>query len=441
MGGSTMKTAKVWRYFDQLPSEEQAAECRICSKKIKATNSSTTGMIRHLRSCHANEYQLLQEARQSGLVHKQDDKTHSTSAKQFSDTQKQKTKEASAHTIANLIGTSTQASSKPAVATSSADGKSRSEAPVSKRLKIEDCSAVDLRTERSAQRKDTSKKVQSAGYTDKGQWMKENSFWPEDHPDAKRITNQVGLMLLLDNESPAAVDRAGFRGLLRLLEPKYRMPSAEKFQKVIIPEIFNQLKADIVGFQQSFLQNNPFGVEAAASGDVRGASTAQITKWSAQEHIKAVTLHPEQCELDRVVINSIRSAQNISQSFSHSIQLCDDDSDSSADAESALPLRIDSFLERIGKYVFPQAEVVELLNRCHAVVRHLEENPDDALLLGGVVNAVRSTDLRRCVEFVAQNLAAIHALHAHRPLIAFKPFSSEEAQFLADLNAHIRSTS
>lgn len=62
-------------------------------------------------------------------------------------------------------------------------------------------------------------------------------------------------MLLLDNESPAAVDRAGFRGLLRLLEPKYRMPSAEKFQKVIIPEIFNQLKADIVGFQQSFFQN------------------------------------------------------------------------------------------------------------------------------------------------------------------------------------------
>lgn len=39
MGGSTMKTAKVWRYFDQLPSEQQAATCKICYKKIKATNS------------------------------------------------------------------------------------------------------------------------------------------------------------------------------------------------------------------------------------------------------------------------------------------------------------------------------------------------------------------------------------------------------------------
>lgn len=58
--------------------------------------------------------------------------------------------------------------------------------------------------------------------------------------------------------------------------------------------------------------------------------------------------------MNRVIINSIRSAQNISQSFSHSIQLCDEDSDSSADSESLLTTRIESFLERIGKYVFPQ---------------------------------------------------------------------------------------
>ncbi|VDK40373.1 unnamed protein product [Cylicostephanus goldi] len=63
-----MKTAKVWRFFDELPTPEQAAECRLCRKKIKATNSSTTGMIRHLRSCHVQEYQQVQEARQSTLI-------------------------------------------------------------------------------------------------------------------------------------------------------------------------------------------------------------------------------------------------------------------------------------------------------------------------------------------------------------------------------------
>ncbi|KAI6214254.1 BED-type domain-containing protein [Aphelenchoides besseyi] len=46
--GQTMKTALVWEYFEQRPGE-QAATCKTstCKKVIKATNSSTTGMIRH----------------------------------------------------------------------------------------------------------------------------------------------------------------------------------------------------------------------------------------------------------------------------------------------------------------------------------------------------------------------------------------------------------
>ncbi|VDK29221.1 unnamed protein product, partial [Anisakis simplex] len=149
-----------------------------------------------------------------------------------------------------------------------------------------------------------------------------------------------------------------------------------------------------------------------------------------------------QCELDRVVINSIRSAQNISQSFSHSIQLCDEESESSTDPDSVLLSRIDTFLERIGKYVFPQTEVVELLRRCYGIVRHLENSPEDATtVLGAAMNGTQSADLSKCIEFVANNLAAIHALHSHRPFTSsFKPFSSEEAQFLSDLNAHVSST-
>uniref|UniRef100_A0AC35TYD7 BED-type domain-containing protein n=1 Tax=Rhabditophanes sp. KR3021 TaxID=114890 RepID=A0AC35TYD7_9BILA len=70
-GGPAQKTAKVWRFFDELTtSEEQAATCKICLKTIKATNSSTTGMIRHLRSCHHEEYQVLQEARLTSMLEK-----------------------------------------------------------------------------------------------------------------------------------------------------------------------------------------------------------------------------------------------------------------------------------------------------------------------------------------------------------------------------------
>ncbi|KAF7638060.1 BED-type domain-containing protein [Meloidogyne graminicola] len=62
-GGSTTKTAEVWQYFTERPNGEKAATCNICGKIIKATNSSTTGMIRHLRSCHHTEYQDLQHQR------------------------------------------------------------------------------------------------------------------------------------------------------------------------------------------------------------------------------------------------------------------------------------------------------------------------------------------------------------------------------------------
>lgn len=59
-----------------------------------------------------------------------------------------------------------------------------------------------------------------------------------------------------------------------------------------------------------------------------------------------------------MVINSIRSAQNISQSFSHSIQLCDEDTDSSVDFETTLSARIDSFMKHIGECIFPQVSLV-----------------------------------------------------------------------------------
>lgn len=67
--GQSVKTAEVWKYFTQIPNE-QAAICAICHKTIKATNSSTTGMIRHLRSCHTKEHELLQNARRENYLRK-----------------------------------------------------------------------------------------------------------------------------------------------------------------------------------------------------------------------------------------------------------------------------------------------------------------------------------------------------------------------------------
>lgn len=62
-------------------------------------------------------------------------------------------------------------------------------------------------------------------------------------------------MLLLDNESPTKVNRIGFRNLLRLLQPKYQLPSAEQFQKVVLPRVYVQLKGDTIGLQQNNTSN------------------------------------------------------------------------------------------------------------------------------------------------------------------------------------------
>lgn len=61
--------------------------------------------------------------------------------------------------------------------------------------------------------------------------------------------------MLLDGETPSVVDRAGFRGLMRLLQPRYCMPTGDTFQKTIIPELIGQLRADFTMLQQELLQN------------------------------------------------------------------------------------------------------------------------------------------------------------------------------------------
>ncbi|MFH4977718.1 hypothetical protein AB6A40_004427 [Gnathostoma spinigerum] len=438
-GGSTMKTAKVWRYFEQLPCEEQAAECKICCKKIKATNSSTTGMIRHLRSCHVSEYQVLQEARQNGLMVKQEEKARALLMKQLSEVQRQK----SIRFKQSLSTVNKQETTLPSVAlTFGCDSE-----PLNMKKRATVATVINY------DRKDRTIKKEAvgvAGTTDGCSRKVRENFWPDEHPEAKRITNQVGLMLLLDNETPAAVERAGFRGLMRLLEPKYRMPSADRFREIILPEIFSQLESDINSFQQAFTYNNFFGSSCPSSKPISSRSSTadevgSVLRDCGLQMNTSLGLQPER-DLDRVVINSIRSAQNISQSFSHSIQLHDEDTDSTNDANQVtLPSHIISFLERHAvssfcKTVFSREQMIDMITRCHAAFRYFNETRESlsqseshSSLLPS--NAVR--DLVRCIEFVHKNLASINVFHTQCPIPGFMNLSETEAQFLSDLNTYI----
>uniref|UniRef100_A0A915PYL8 BED-type domain-containing protein n=1 Tax=Setaria digitata TaxID=48799 RepID=A0A915PYL8_9BILA len=447
MGGSTMKTAKVWKYFIQLPSEEQAAECRICCKRIKATNSrkplgkhtldfSTTGMIRHLRSCHSSEYQVLQAARQNSPTTKQEKQYLNN---EQNNSTKSKPKDVTSHSVANIIATTFDIRRKHFE--NSVRYIYGGNGPEQKKAKFDECcDAVDLRMEpKSKNRKEQTEKTR----------IFRGNLWPDDHPDAQRISDQIGIMLLLDNESPAIISRTGFRNLLRFLQPRYQLPSTEQFHKVILPRLIGQLRFDAVALQQtSFISNQQIDLSARLNSL---AAILLAKDYSAGNSISNenscgfATLSPiysEQKELERVVINSIRSAQNISQSFSHSIRLCDEDTDSSTDFESLLSTRIDSFMKRIGECIFPHAELTDLLTRCYYACRHLEKLSDDGQHQSGLriqSSSIGSSDLADCVEYVHKNLEWIHEEHKRSPIPMFKPFTDDETQFLSDLNMHIHS--
>ena len=76
-----------------------------------------------------------------------------------------------------------------------------------------------------------------------------------NHPTARKITRTVGEMIVLDNQPFSIVDDLGFKNLVRVLEPRYNLPSHRYFAEVVIPDMYQQVKERVVTFlkQQDFL--------------------------------------------------------------------------------------------------------------------------------------------------------------------------------------------
>uniref|UniRef100_A0A1I8AMU2 BED-type domain-containing protein n=1 Tax=Steinernema glaseri TaxID=37863 RepID=A0A1I8AMU2_9BILA len=548
--GSSVKTAKVWRFFDQLPAPEQAASCKICGKTIKATNSSTTGMIRHLRSCHVHQYQQLQEARQSSLALKNsvstkpaEERAREQLLREFNTQLPPKPQEvAASSTVASsqendATSSSSVASLSPPRSSFSTSGPAPHsidalvaqrrppmgqapglaldlpQLPSSFEHALNNLKALTSQTMKSAsgdaQPLDMSKQfihnesaVKQAvkRVVDLSQSLPKRQKlspppkaeqeqppnpvnlsvdeWGEGHPEAKKLTNQIAMMLLVDRQHPTMVDRGGFRALLQSMFPKYRMPSAEKFQTDILPSLLNQLNFSPLrsDFAMKFWQNNMFSSHNltapvnTATADITGLISPTTTVESGRSDSSTSSSlgdrddiendaptrlpAPPAVAIDRTTLqNSIRSAQNISRSFSHSLQLgiVEDDSDSSSSADSDISLqdKLDAFLEFIGRYVFPYDEVVSLVSRCQLVFQHFEHSPLDCAYLQALIASNGQgkltiphlengqPELVRSVQFVLRYFGEIMKCHESQPIPDFLAFSAEERQFLADLNDHV----
>ena len=62
-----------------------------------------------------------------------------------------------------------------------------------------------------------------------------------DHPRAKEISKRIDEMIALDNEPFTVVNHIGFKQLMKLLEPRYQLPSDKYFSETLIPEMYQKV--------------------------------------------------------------------------------------------------------------------------------------------------------------------------------------------------------
>ncbi|CAJ0600798.1 unnamed protein product [Cylicocyclus nassatus] len=437
VGGSTMKTAKVWRFFDELPTPEQAAECRLCRKKIKATNSSTTGMIRHLRSCHVQEYQQVQEARQSTLILKMEEKARAQLLREMNtqvastmvahiakktspEPQKSPSASSSASDTASSVASSLFGSTLPPMSIAPTG------LPAPKPVKIF-AQPIAIKAEATEVEDDvhepTDLSAKTSAFATPAQKRTtdeiENDLEQHDTAtprhfalrsvDERKINAQIAMMMLIDQIPTKIVDGHGFRSLMSFLLPEYPMPSAELFESTICPEVITQIQPHLTSmFTANNPHSNPF------------ESLVQM--------LKKRKFSPDV------------GSSSFETSTSKAKQEEDSDSSCSVEIDTDLSHMIDFFIQYIGRSPLNKEELIPLLTICHSVFGYFEDRPAlmEELSLTAPSVKPQQPALLRDVLFVAEHADRINTYIRATPDMALLPISDAQSQSLAELVHHVR---
>uniref|UniRef100_A0A1I7TDF5 BED-type domain-containing protein n=1 Tax=Caenorhabditis tropicalis TaxID=1561998 RepID=A0A1I7TDF5_9PELO len=482
VGGSTVKTAKVWRYFDELPTIEQAAECRICRKKIKATNSSTTGMIRHLRSCHVQEYQLVQEARQNSMIVKMEEKARAKLLRemnekvitngienhplvvvkkepQSSESQKSPSASSSASDTASsassshfstnpLIGLPAPVAIKPAAPPpssstilnlSQSQNQCQNQSPLFKIHNIKS-EATEVEEEEIEQKcppeilhrpTDLSTKmmlISPKSMNLSSAFSSIASF--EEKKNEKKIENdhkihmQIALMLLLDQQPSHLIDRPGFRSLFKFLLPDYHLPSGEIFQATIVPQLLDHMKLQIAGI---------FNANSNSSGSI---PDQVMTSSSATSSYEDNSVNESQIagpnivdEEEELMEEEIEEDENV--------DIEDDTSSASSSVDNDTCDAMASFIHFIGNDAFPHDELISLLSVVTNIFTYFSTRQHVQTHLQMKVSQPTTQPLVQQVRFVASNLSIISDYIRHTPDMQLLPLAVNQETMLEKLVDHI----
>ncbi|EGT50722.1 CBN-BED-3 protein [Caenorhabditis brenneri] len=480
VGGSTVKTAKVWRYFDELPTVEQAAECRICRKKIKATNSSTTGMIRHLRSCHVQEYQLVQEARQNSMIVKMEEKARAKLLRdlnekvitngienhpivnvkkepQPSESQKSPSASSSASDTASsassshfstnpLIGLPAPVAIKPAVTPSStvlnlsqSQNQCQNQNPLFKMQNIKS-EATEVEEEEIEQKcpselihrpTDLSTKMMliSPKSTNLSSAFSSIASF-EEKKNEKKIENdhkihmQIALMLLLDQQPTHLIDRPGFRSLFKFLLPDYHLPSGDIFQATIVPQLLDHMKLQI-----GAIFNNSNSNSSGSIPEQVMTSSSATSSYEDNSVNESQIAGPNTADEEEELEEEIEEEENV--------DIEDDTSSASSSMDNETCDAMASFIHFIGNDAFPHDELISLLSVVTNIFTYFSTRPHVQTHLQMTVSHPTSQPLEQQVRFVASNLSIISDYIRHTPDMQLLPLAVNQETMLEKLVDHI----
>uniref|UniRef100_A0AC34QHM0 BED-type domain-containing protein n=1 Tax=Panagrolaimus sp. JU765 TaxID=591449 RepID=A0AC34QHM0_9BILA len=380
IGGQSVKTAEVWRFFEQIPNE-QAANCMICSKTIKATNSSTTGMIRHLRSCHAAEHEVLQNARRQNYILKglkrgvldgeqlnefallqqmdqvkkevQDSDTvsdivESVAASTSSTVSDFDTK--SVHTIERLIGS-----------------KTTSPKTVLEKCLSKEEEHLDVLPKISAKRGRPPK------------------ITADENLDQNQLQNKINAELVtlftFGVLSVDVLDNPFFRNFLRSLAPDYIIHSAADFKAKIIPAYSNSSCSS-----QAFLKNNNISKTPTSrkstrvSSEGKGPSPAPTIESGYHDEEEQ---HNDQSSANDSVFSDILNLCASTNATSEQISLSKSPSslpeissvDSDDEIKNSFEIMFQDLLDHVGHDIFPKENMQILLSRLYEIYDAIKNSP------------------------------------------------------------------
>uniref|UniRef100_A0A3B3D8W0 BED-type domain-containing protein n=1 Tax=Oryzias melastigma TaxID=30732 RepID=A0A3B3D8W0_ORYME len=72
------------------------------------------------------------------------------------------------------------------------------------------------------------------------------SLLADNSSRSKAITEAIGYFICKDMRPYGVVDNVGFRQMIRILEPKYKLPTRQHFSEKCIPELYEKAKSDVL---------------------------------------------------------------------------------------------------------------------------------------------------------------------------------------------------